>query len=116
MKHLKNADLNNPSFKASLQEAHHVLGALLQSSNISQFKEPAQISREKETSNSCWLSVSNASEHLGISQSYLNKLRSTGGGPRFSKAGSKVLYKKEELDNWLELKSMGSTSEEKRNG
>ena len=43
------------------------------------------------------LSTSAAAECLGLSPSFLNKLRCTGGGPRYVKLGRRVLYPKADL-------------------
>lgn len=57
------------------------------------------------------LSVIEAAEALGISQSYLNKLRCTGGGPRYAKVGRRVIYSNDELDAWLASRRRRSTSD-----
>jgi predicted DNA-binding transcriptional regulator AlpA len=56
------------------------------------------------------LSTSAAAEYLGISPSFLNKLRCTGGGPRYVKIGRRVLYPKFELDLWITAHLRTSTS------
>ena len=45
------------------------------------------------------------------SKSTLDKLRCSGNGPRFIRAGRKILYKKTDLIAWLDSKTFGSTSE-----
>ena len=58
------------------------------------------------------LSVSGAAEYVGVSVSYLNKLRSTGGGPIFLKIGARrVAYRMADLDVWLAASRRTSTSE-----
>jgi excisionase family DNA binding protein len=57
-------------------------------------------------------STSVAASYLGLSPSYLNKLRCTGGGPYFVKLGRRVLYRKADLDSWLEACRRRSTSEQ----
>jgi hypothetical protein len=52
-----------------------------------------------------------AAKRLGVSTSYLNKLRLSGGGPVFVKIGSKVLYDPADLDAWVEARKHRSTSE-----
>lgn len=44
-----------------------------------------------------------AAEYLRIAPSTLAKLRCYGGGPRFSKAGKRiVIYERRDLDRWLQ--------------
>ena len=58
-----------------------------------------------------WLRVRDAADHLGMGVSTLNKLRLTGGGPRFVKHSSIVLYDRLEIDRWLEERKVASTSQ-----
>ncbi len=39
--------------------------------------------------------------NLDYSEKYLAKLRSTGGGPKYAKIGSRVYYLSEHLDEWV---------------
>jgi hypothetical protein len=56
--------------------------------------------------------VHGAADYLGLSPSYLNKLRTTGGGPIFSAIGKRaIIYAKDDLDAWLASKRRRSTSE-----
>lgn len=53
-----------------------------------------------------------AAELLGLSRSYLRKLRVMGGGPRFSKISPRaVRYRVGDLLAWASSKSVSSTSE-----
>jgi hypothetical protein len=52
-----------------------------------------------------------AAAHMGVSQSYLEKCRLTGTGPRYAKVGKLVIYKVHDLDLWLDTHKRGSTSE-----
>jgi predicted DNA-binding transcriptional regulator AlpA len=53
-----------------------------------------------------------AAEYVGLSTSTLEKLRLTGNGPVFQKAGPKiVVYYPEELDRWLSDHRRTSTSD-----
>lgn len=47
----------------------------------------------------------------GISRAMLERLRVTGGGPRFVKFGNLVRYRKADLDNWMAERVVASTSE-----
>jgi predicted DNA-binding transcriptional regulator AlpA len=57
------------------------------------------------------LNVNEAAERLGVSVSYLNKLRLSGGGPSFVKIGARVAYDQADLTNWIEARKRQSTSE-----
>jgi hypothetical protein len=48
---------------------------------------------------------------LSLSASTLNRLRVSGGGPRYAKLAGKVLYDVRDLDQWIEDHKRGSTSE-----
>lgn len=53
-----------------------------------------------------------AAEYVGLSRSTLEKLRLTGKGPLYEKAGPKiVIYHPEDLDAWLSANRRRSTSE-----
>jgi hypothetical protein len=54
-----------------------------------------------------------AAEYLRLSRSTLAKLRVSGRGPTYEKAGDRiVLYDLAELDNWLKHRRHRSTSEQ----
>jgi len=50
-----------------------------------------------------------ASAYLDIPQSTLEKMRMTGRGPSFVKDGRLVIYRKQDLDAWLERRLRQST-------
>ena len=52
-----------------------------------------------------------AAKFLKMSTSTLAKWRHYGKGPRFLKCGSAVLYRREDLEAWLNQRSYFSTSE-----
>jgi predicted DNA-binding transcriptional regulator AlpA len=52
-----------------------------------------------------------AALYLGCSESMLNKLRVTGGGPVFIKIGAMIGYRKSSLDIWTRERSFRSTTE-----
>jgi hypothetical protein len=64
-----------------------------------------------DQSNTKWLRVSDAAVHLGVGVGTLNKLRTYGGGPRYAKLGSTVIYDVEDLNSWAEARKVHSTSE-----
>lgn len=58
------------------------------------------------------LSTGDAAERLGVSGSYLNKLRVTGGGPAFLKIGARVAYDPADLVAWLDAQRRSSTHDQ----
>lgn len=48
---------------------------------------------------------------IGCSDSWLRKSRITGDGPKFYKVGSRVLYRLEDIEFWIESRLRNSTSE-----
>ena len=52
-----------------------------------------------------------AANHYGLSVSYLNKLRVSGGGCPFAKLGRRVIYRKTDLDAWIRSQMRNSTSD-----
>ncbi len=58
-----------------------------------------------------FLNVNEAAERLGVSASYLNKLRLTGDGPVFMKLGVRVIYDPADLATWLAAQKRRSTSD-----
>ncbi|MGF7163033.1 excisionase family DNA binding protein [Rhodoligotrophos appendicifer] len=53
-----------------------------------------------------------AAEYLDCSKSYVDKLRVTGGGPRFVRFGPrKISYRRSDLDEWVKTLKYRSTSE-----
>jgi hypothetical protein len=57
------------------------------------------------------LTTGQAAQRLGVSISYLNKLRLYGGGPVFVKIGAKVVYDPADLAEWIDARKHRSTSE-----
>lgn len=52
-----------------------------------------------------------AAQAYGLSESWLNKLRVTGGGCPYIKAGRRVLYRKSDFAEWVESQLRTSTSD-----
>ena len=66
-----------------------------------------------ETEPSNLLNVNQAADRLGVSVSYLNKLRlSSSSGPRFVKMGARVSYDPADLAAWVESNKRRSTSDQ----
>jgi predicted DNA-binding transcriptional regulator AlpA len=57
------------------------------------------------------LPVVEAATYVSLSASTLNRLRVSGGGPRYAKLAGKVLYDVRDLDQWIEDSKRGSTSD-----
>jgi excisionase family DNA binding protein len=51
-----------------------------------------------------------AAPRMGLAVSTLQKLRVTGGGPRFLKLGRSVRYRSQDIDEWLAGRVISSTS------
>lgn len=52
-----------------------------------------------------------AADYLGLSPATLETMRTRGGGPVFAKLGARVVYKREDLDQWMENRRRSSTSD-----
>jgi len=59
------------------------------------------------------LTVTEAAHYLRCSASHLNKLRVTGGGPMFVKIGARVVYRRIDLDRYVEKHLQKSTADHK---
>lgn len=58
-----------------------------------------------------FLTQSEAADFLRLSPRTLERMRLVGSGPRFVKAGRRVLYSFELLNEWTEAQTFQSTSE-----
>ena len=56
------------------------------------------------------LSVNEAARKLGLSVSWLNKARITGGGPAYLKLGRRVFYSLGDLEDWVASRRRRNTS------
>ena len=59
-----------------------------------------------------YLRTPEAARFLGLSGRTLEKHRTYGTGPRYSKLGGRVVYKLEDLQAWVDRGSKASTSDE----
>lgn len=57
------------------------------------------------------LDAAAAAEFLGLSESTLAKLRLSGGGPQYCKLGRRVVYRRDDLLEWVSARVRRSTSE-----
>lgn len=58
-----------------------------------------------------FLTQNETAELLRISTGTLERMRLKGNGPRFVKAGRRVLYRADEIEDWTEGRTFQSTSE-----
>ena len=69
----------------------------------------------QDQDNAVYLTTIEAARYLRLSTHTLERMRVDGSGPRFLKAGpglrAKVLYKREDLEAWLQGFSFESTAE-----
>jgi excisionase family DNA binding protein len=61
-----------------------------------------------------YVTTAEAAKLLHVSPRTLERKRSHGDGPRFHKAGRRVLYRIDEIEAWLAGNRFGSTSEYKK--
>jgi len=55
--------------------------------------------------------VRDSADYIGVTISTLAKWRMTGFGPRYIKAGARVLYDRADLDEWLKTRRRSNTAE-----
>ncbi len=61
-----------------------------------------------------WLTQEKLAARLDLSQRTLERMRNAGSGPRFAKTGKKILYRLQDVEDWLEERSFSSTAEARR--
>lgn len=52
-----------------------------------------------------------AAERIGLSGVTLERYRTRGGGPRYAKIGKRVVYRDDDVDEWVAGRLIRSTSE-----
>jgi hypothetical protein len=57
------------------------------------------------------LNAEDAAEVLGLAKSTLAKLRLTGDGPVYCKLGRRVVYRRQDLETWLDSRAAYDTSD-----
>lgn len=72
--------------------------------------EPANVYTQDQKPKGAFLTTEEAAEYLNISKKTLEAWRVTGGGPKFSKIGSRVRYKIEELNAYADGNTFPHTS------
>jgi predicted DNA-binding transcriptional regulator AlpA len=60
------------------------------------------------------LTTRDAARYVSLSPRTLERLRLSGDGPRYCKLRKSVRYRQSDLEAWLSLRSVGSTSEVRR--
>ena len=63
------------------------------------------------TNNPIALTADDAAKVLGLAPSTLAKLRLSGNGPAYCKLGRRVVYRREDLEVWLESRLVRHTSD-----
>jgi predicted DNA-binding transcriptional regulator AlpA len=63
------------------------------------------------TKNPITLTAEEATEILGLAQSTLAKMRLFGNGPGYCKLGRRVVYRREDLEAWLQSRVVSDTSD-----
>ena len=63
------------------------------------------------TNNSITLTAGEAADVLGLAPSTMAKLRLSGNGPVYCKLGRRVVYRREDLEAWLETRVARNTSD-----
>ena len=58
------------------------------------------------------LTQKETASYTRLSENTLAKYRCEGGGPKFTKLGSRVLYPREEIERWIAENTVSSTSEQ----
>ena len=58
-----------------------------------------------------YLTQAEAADHLRISPRTLERYRVAGNGPRFVKAGRRVIYRRGDLEAWTEAHTFTSTTQ-----
>lgn len=84
--------------------------------NIYRISEPSPAAnQDTPISDDIYLTTEDAAGLLSLSPRTLERMRVSGGGPQFFKAGpgkrSRVLYAKSDLNKWLQARCFDSTSE-----
>lgn len=58
-----------------------------------------------------YLNTKQAARYVGLSPCTLNRMRVTGEGPRYAKAGRRVVYDRADLDAWIAERKRSFTGE-----
>ncbi len=58
-----------------------------------------------------YLTQTEAADYTRLSPRTLERMRLTGTGPKYTKAGRRVIYSRRAIDHWLEKRTYKSTSD-----
>ena len=64
------------------------------------------------TEHTIYLDTQRAARHLGLSAKTLSRCRASGGGPVFHRFGSRIRYRREDLEAWAATRRLASTSDD----
>jgi hypothetical protein len=64
-----------------------------------------------ERENDELMDAATAAAFIGLALATLAKMRCLGGGPEYIKAGRKILYRREDLAEWLNARRVANTTE-----
>jgi len=74
-------------------------------------EEQAMSLNDTEHNSPRYLSTKQAAMYVGLSPCTLNRMRVTGEGPRYAKAGRRVVYDRADLDAWIDARKRSFTGE-----
>jgi excisionase family DNA binding protein len=60
-----------------------------------------------------WLTQKQLAEQLDVSQRTLERMRTEGNGPSFSRAGRRIMYHAADVESWLRANRFSSTAKAK---
>ena len=72
-------------------------------------KENAEIIEYSKLDPQALMTTAQVADWLKVSESYFNKARHTGEGPKYVKIGAAVRYSKRAMDDWIAEKQRQST-------
>ncbi|MXX88095.1 MAG: helix-turn-helix domain-containing protein [Boseongicola sp. SB0665_bin_10] len=64
------------------------------------------------TEQTIYLDTQRAARHLGLSAKTLSRYRVSGGGPVFHRFGSRIRYRRDDLEDWADSRRRASTSDD----
>jgi hypothetical protein len=64
-----------------------------------------------ETAVSDYLTQTEAAQFTRLSPRTLERMRLTGAGPKYTKAGRRVIYSRQVIEEWLQQRTFKSTSD-----
>ncbi len=74
-------------------------------------REPSGVVDEEDDDDEIPVDTREAARRLGVSESFVNKRRTSGDGPAYIKAGRRIVYLPRDLRAWLATRLRHSTSD-----